>query len=89
MFNASPQEKYETQEDNFFPGILNTKKETYLTPGWLLNDVVEQTRIGLGSNDGMFTVVRGVDTDDKKVLILHRVADIFKMAACLKKAFRV
>lgn len=68
---------------------MSTKKETYLTSGWLLNDIAEQTRRGLRSNDSMFTVVLGVDKDDKKVLILHRVADIFKMAACLKKAFRV
>lgn len=37
----------------------------------------------------MFTAVLGVDKDDKGVLILHRVEGRFKMAACLKKAFRV
>lgn len=83
-------EKYETQEDNIcFQWLLNTKNETYLTPGLLLNDIIEQTRIGLGSNGCVFTAVLGFDKNDKEVLILHRVADKVKMAACLKKGFRM
>lgn len=68
---------------------MSTKKETYSAPGLLLNDIVEKTRTGLESNECVFTAVLGVDMDDKEVLILHRLAAIFKMAACLKKAFRM
>lgn len=67
----------------------STKKETHWTSGLLLNDIVEQTRTGLGSDGCVFTVVLGVDKGDKEVVILHWVADLFKMAACLKNAFRV